>query len=105
MKRVVAVMVVITLAVALGTAWAAEKVTVTREASKPQKVEVKVGEEVRWVNATGGNAHVEFAGTPGVSFFIGKEGRIRFDKPGTYEYTVHVTGVKAHAHTGTVLVK
>jgi hypothetical protein len=38
-------------------------------------------------------------------FYIGKEGRIKFDKPGTYDYTVHISGVKAHAHTGTVVVK
>jgi len=28
-----------------------------------------------------------------------------FDKPGTYEYTAHVSGGKVHAHTGTVVVK
>lgn len=79
--------------------------TVSREESKPQKVEVKVGEEVRWFNATGCTAHVAFAGADGISFYIGKEGRVKLDKPGTYEYTVHVTGVKAHGHTGTIVVK
>ena len=93
------------LALGIGTAWAEAKITVSREESKPQKVEVKAGEEVRWTNATGGTAHVEFAGTSGISFYIGKEGRVKFDKPGTYDYTVHITGVKAHAHTGTVIVK
>jgi plastocyanin len=47
----------------------------TREASKPQKLEIKGGEEVRWVNATGGTAHVMFAGAEGINFYIGKEGR------------------------------
>jgi plastocyanin len=96
---------VLTLTIGFGTAWAAAKVTVSREESKPQKVEIKVGEEVRWVNGTGGTAHVVFAGADGIKFYIGKEGRVTFDKPGTYEYTVHVSGVKGHAHTGTVVVK
>jgi plastocyanin len=107
MKRLVATTVVaaMTLALGLGAAWAAAKVTVSREANNPEKVEVKAGEEVRWVNATGGIAHVEFAGANGIKFYVGKEGRVTFDKPGTYEYTVHITGVKGHAHTGTVVVK
>lgn len=95
----------VVLVLGLGAAWAEAKVTVSREESKPQKVEVKVGDEVRWVNATGGTAHVAFAGAEGISFYIGKEGRVKFDKPGTYDYTVHISGVKAHAHTGTVVVK
>jgi plastocyanin len=94
-----------TLALASGSAWADARVTVSREESKPAKVEVKVGEEVRWVNGTGGTAHVAFDGANGIKFYIGKEGRVTFDKPGTYEYTVHVSGVKSHAHRGTVVVK
>jgi plastocyanin len=87
------------------SSWAQSKVTVSREESKPQKVEVKVGEEVRWVNGSGGTAHVEFSGAPGINFHIGKEGRVKFDKPGTYDYVVHISGVKGQAHTGTVVVK
>jgi len=107
MKRLLGTTVVlaITLMLGLGAAWAQAKVTVSREESKPQKVEVKVGEEVRWVNGSGGTAHVAFAGADGISFYIGKEGRVKFDKPGTYEYTVHISGVKGHAHTGTIVVK
>ena len=93
------------LVLGLGAAWAETKVTVSREESKPQKIEVKVGEEVRWINATGGIAHVAFAAANGISFYVGKEARVKFDKPGTYEYTVHISGVKAHAHTGAVIVK
>jgi plastocyanin len=82
------------------------KVTVTREESKPATVEVKVGEEVRWINASGGTAHVAFGGNDAVRFYLGKDSsRVRFEKPGTYEYTVHVSGTKAHAHTGKVVVK
>ena len=83
------------------------KVTVTREANKPATVEVKVGEEVRFINNTGGTAHVMFSGQDGVMFYIGGKGggRVKFERPGTYEYTVHVSGTKAHAHTGSVVVK
>ena len=105
MTRLIAITLVVTLVLGLGTAWAAAKITVTREESKPQEVEVKVGEEVRWVNASGGVAHVSFAEAPGFQFYVGREGRITFDRPGTYRYTVHISGVKAHAHTGTVVVK
>lgn len=93
------------LALGVGAAWAEAKITVTREESKPQKAEVKAGEEVRWINASGGTAHVSFGGNDAVRFYLGKEGRVRFEKPGTYEYTVHVSGTKVHSHTGTVVVK
>jgi hypothetical protein len=32
-------------------------------------------------------------------------GDLADEKLGTYRYTVHLGGVKAHAHTGTVVVK
>jgi plastocyanin len=106
-SRIVAGIGAVTLALTLGagSAWAQAKITVTREESKPQNVEVKAGEEVRWVNASGGTAHIWFGGEGTPKFYLGKEGRIKFDKPGTYEYTVHITGTKVHAHTGTVVVK
>ena len=93
--------------VANGTAWAGATVKVTREENKPDPVEVKVGEEVAFINATGGgHAHVSFEGNDAVQFNVGHGGsQVRFDKPGTYRYTVHLSGVKAHAHTGTVVVK
>ena len=91
----------------VGTAAADGKVLVTREENKPATVEIKAGETVDWTNATGGTAHIAFAGNEGVQFYVGgKEGgRVRFDKPGTYEYFVHVSGVKSHSHRGTVVVK
>lgn len=90
-----------------GPAAAGANVTVTREENKPANVEIKAGEEVAWTNATGGVAHIAFVGSEAVQIHVGgKEGgRIRFEKPGTYAYVVHVTGVKAHAHRGTVGVK
>jgi len=30
---------------------------------------------------------------------------VKFDRAGTYAYTVHIGGTKAHAHTGTIVVK
>jgi plastocyanin len=96
------------LGLAVGEAVAEAKVSVTREESKPKTVEVKAGEEVRFINSSGGNAHVMFAGQEGVMFYIGGKGgagRVKFDKPGTYEYTVHISGTKVHAHTGSVVVK
>lgn len=91
-----------------GQAAAEAKVTVTREENKPATVEVKVGEEVRFINNTGGTAHVMFSGQDAVMFYIGGRGgggRVKFEKPGTYEYSIHVSGAKAHAHTGSVVVK
>src|SRR5262245_14161064 len=82
------------------------KVSITREESKPNAVEIKTGQEAQFINNTGGQAHVMFAGQDAVMFYVGKsDGRIKFQKPGIYEYSVHVTGVKAHAHTGNIIVK
>jgi plastocyanin len=94
-------------AVAYGTAWAGATVRVTREENKPDPVEVKAGEEVAFINATGGgHAHISFEGNDAVQFNVGHgPSQVKFDKPGTYRYTVHLSGVKAHAHSGTVVVK
>ena len=109
MRKVVSALagvVMCTFALGVGAAWAESKVTVTREENKPQTVEIKAGEEVRFINASGSTAHVWFAGNDAVRFYVGKAGsNVKFDKPGTYDYTVHVTGSKAHSHTGTVVVK
>ena len=109
MRRIVYVIIVVLAAcvVAHGSAWAGATVKVTREENKPDPVEVKVGEEVAFINATGGgHAHVSFEGNDAVQFSVGHGGsQVSFDKPGTYRYTVHISGMKAHAHTGTVVVK
>lgn len=95
-----------TLGVGVDSVWAQAKITVTREESKPQVMEIKVGEEVWFVNASGGTAHVSFAGSDAMEFYVGRgDSKVKFDKPGTYDYRVHLSGVKAHAHTGTVVVK
>ena len=110
MRWILFVTVMAVLAVGLiayGTAWAGTTVKVTREENKPDPVEVKVGEEVAFINATGGgHAHLSFEGNVVVQFNVGHGGsQIKLDKPGTSRYTVHISGVKAHAHTGTVVVK
>jgi len=109
MRRNLFLMFLIMLALGLaaqGIAWAGATVKVTREENKPDPVEVKVGEEIAFINATGGGqAHVSFEGNDAVQFNVGHGGgHVRFDRPGTYRYTVHISGVKAHAHTGTVVV-
>jgi plastocyanin len=106
-RHIVGVLVVmVTFALGVDGAWAEAKVTVTREENKPQTVEIQSGEEVRFINASGSTAHVWFAGNDAIRFYVGRAGStVKFEKPGTYEYTVHVTGSKVHSHTGTVVVK
>ena len=90
---------------AVGSAWAEAKVTVTREENKPSTVEVKAGESVWFVNASGGVAHVSF-GDSRIQFMVGRgDSSVKFTEPGTYKYYVHISGVKGHAHTGNVVVK
>ena len=110
MRRILLVAFLVVLGVmcvANGIAWAGASVKVTREENRPDPVEVKVGEEVAFINATGGgHAHVSFEGNDAVQFNVGHGGsQVKFDKPGTYRYTVHISGMKAHAHTGMVVVK
>jgi len=110
MRRILCLMLLVMFAMGLaghGVAWAGATVKVTREDNKPDPVEVKVGEEIAFINATGGgHAHVSFEGNDAVQSNVGHGGGyVRFGRPGTYRYTVHISGVKAHAHTGTVVVK
>jgi plastocyanin len=90
---------------ATSSAWAEAKVTVTREENKPSTVEVKTGESVWFVNASGGVAHVSFSDSP-IQFMVGSaNSKLKFTEPGTYKYFVHISGVKSHAHSGSVVVK
>ena len=101
-----AVLVLATVAVGVEGASAQAKVMVTREENKPKNVEVKAGEEVQFINQSGGTAHVWFSGNDAVKFYVGTSAsRVKFEKPGTYEYTVHVSGTKVHQHTGSVIVR
>ena len=84
----------------IGVAGAVEKVRVTREENKPVKVTIKAGDEVYWINGSGGTAHITF-GKNAPQFYLGKgDNRIKFTEPGTYEYTVHISGVKGMATRG-----
>jgi len=110
-KKTVAMLVGVAMLTAvggIGGAWAEGKVTITREENKPKDVEVKAGEEVRFINSAAQTVHVWFGGDDAPRFYVpaGSGGaKVKFDKPGTYEYSVHVTGGKVHSHTGTVVVK
>jgi plastocyanin len=100
------VVLAMTLMVGLGAAWAEATVTVTREENKPSVVEIKAGESVWFVNGSGGIAHISFGEKLAIQFMVGSgNGSVRFTEPGTYRYYVHISGVKAHAHTGTIVVK
>jgi plastocyanin len=109
MKRIIGgfLAAIAVLLALVGSAAADAKVVVTREENKPATVEIKAGEAVTWTGATGGTAHIVFTGNEALQFYVGgKEGgRVRFEKPGTYEYFVHIAGVKSHVHRGTVVVK
>src|SRR6266545_4047571 len=99
MKKLTAVLaasIVLTVALGVGGAWAEGKVSITREENRPKDVEIKAGEEVRFINSAAQTVHVWFAGNDAVRFYVpaGSAGaKVKFDKPGTY------------AHTGTVVVK
>ena len=107
-RRVTAIVGVLVAALACSAVavWAEARVIVTREENKPATVEIRVGEEVHCVNVSGGIAHISFGDAPPVQFRVGEgSSSVKFTTAGTYRYTVHLAGVKAHAHTGTVVVK
>ncbi len=96
----------------------AATVKVTDNDLQPARVTVDRGEEVRWVDATADrNAHValDFSSwRAGIRINRSKEGdvRARFEKPGSYGYSAHVTsffpdgsGGPAYALRGEVVVK
>ncbi len=63
------------------------------------------GEQVWFVNGSGGMALVPFAGSGAARSWVGRRHcEVRFEAPGTYGYTVHVSGVKVHGPTGTIEV-
>jgi plastocyanin len=104
--RVLAGVALLTLGLGVGGAWAIAKVTVNREAIRPRTIEIRAGEAVQFVNASGSTAHLWFGENDAVRVYIEKAGStIKFERPGTYGYTVYVTAGKAHSHTGTIVVK
>jgi plastocyanin len=102
------VAVVMLLFVTTVGAWAESKVNITRGENQPKAVEVKAGDEMRFINSSAQTVHVWFAGRDAERFYVpaGSEGaKVKFDRPGTYEYTAHVTAGNVHTHTGSVAVK
>ena len=81
-------------------------VTVTQETNLPSTIEVAAGDYITFLNGTWETAHIVVGGNEDVGFFIGDRGsRMRFMRPGTYQFTVHLLGTKPHTHRGTVIVK
>lgn len=104
---------VVLLVMALAAPSFAATIKVTDGGLEPATVTVKKGEEVVWVDATSDrSAHValEFGIGAGVQTMVDKSGglRVRFEKPGAYEYGAHVgIGGGAHPHEirGRIVVK
>ena len=100
------VLAALVLTMLVGASHAETIVTVTQETNLPAKIEVAAGDYVTFLNGTWASAHIVVGGNEDVQFFIGEKGsRMRFTRPGTYRYIVHVAGRKPHTHTGTVIVK
>jgi len=104
--RVLAGVLVLTLGLGVGGVWAIVKVTVARDGSSPRTLEIRTGDAVQFINRSGSTAHVWFGQNDAVRFLVEKGGStMKFERPGTYDYTVHVTADKGHSHTGTIVVK
>ena len=104
--RVLAGVVMLTLGLGVGGVWAIAKVTVAWEESRPRTIEIRAGEAVQFINASGSTAHLWFGENDAIRFYVEKAGStIKFERPGTYDYTVHVTAGKVHSHTGKIVVK
>lgn len=74
-----------------------------RTDSTPRTLKIKPGEDVRFINGTGGQAQLWFE--DGLRLFVQPGGSlVRFDRVGTYDYRVHVSEAKAGAHRGEVVV-
>jgi plastocyanin len=90
----------------LSAALAEKTVTVVDDVNLPASIELAVGEYVTFLNGAGGTAHIVVGDNDAVEFYVAERGsRMRFTKPGTYRYTVHVIGRRPHTHTGTVVVR
>ena len=106
MKTIVAVMLagVVTVAgLGVPRAWAESTIVLGREDSTPRTLRIKPGDDVRFINATGGKAQLWFG--DGLRLFVEPGGSlVTFDRVGAYDYSVHVSEAKAGAHNGEVVV-
>ena len=90
----------------LGAALAEKTITVVDDINLPARIELAVEEYVTFLNGASGTAHIVVGDNDAVEFYVAERGsRIRFTKPGTYKYTVHIIGRRPHTHTGTVIVR
>jgi hypothetical protein len=70
--------------------------------STPRTLKIKPGEDVQFINGTGGHAQLWFE--DGLRLFVPPGGSlVRFDRVGTYDYRVHVSEAKAGAHRGEMI--
>jgi plastocyanin len=106
MKTVIAAIlagVVMVAGFGVPRAWAISTISLGRDDSTPRTLRIKPGDEVRFVNATGGRVQLWFP--DGLRLFVAPGGSVvKFDRPGDYDYSVHVSGTKAAAHNGEVVV-
>jgi len=106
MKTFVAVVLagVVTVAgIGVPGAWAESTIVLGRDDSAPRTLTIVPGDDVRFINATGGRAQLWFP--DGLRLFVEPGGSlVRFDRAGTYDYSVHVSQTKAGAHNGEVVV-
>jgi plastocyanin len=108
MKTFVAVVLVgvVTIAgIGVPKAWATSTITLSRNDSTPRTLKIKPGDDVRFINATGGRAQLWFGGQHGLRLFVSPGGSlVKFDRAGTFDYSVNVSEAKASAHNGEVVV-
>lgn len=100
-------MALLVLALAFPALAAERTVVITWGDLRPEKLEIARGDEVIWLNASGGLAHVQFGEEPAGHKLIQKEGTIRMQcdhPPMTHRYVVHISGTKARMLTGSIIV-
>lgn len=106
MKTFVAVVLagVVTVAgISVPRAWADSTIVLSRDDSTPRTLRIEPGGRVRFINSTGGKAQLWFS--DGLRLFVEPGGSlVKFDRAGSYDYSVHVSETKASAHNGEVVV-
>ena len=62
-------------------AWATSTITLSRNDSTPRTLNLKPGDDVRFINATGGQAQLWFGGRDGLRLFVSPGGTlVKFDR-------------------------
>jgi plastocyanin len=95
--------VVAVAAIGMPRAWAEQTIVLGRTDSTPRTLRIAPGDKVRFINATGGKARLWFS--DGLRLVVEPGGSVvKFDRRGTYDYSVSVSETKASAHNGEVVV-